>query len=147
MVMVVRSDLKMKPGKIAAQCGHATLGAYKTSLKRRPEYVRAWQQRGQAKIVLRANHELFQQVVDACKEAGLVASVVVDAGRTQVRLHSDCPVLVLLFPAGFLTRQHGCATLQIPAGSETVIGIGPAPVAEIDAITGRGGSCECKLMS
>ena len=28
MVMVVRTDLKMGKGKIGAQCGHATLGAY-----------------------------------------------------------------------------------------------------------------------
>jgi PTH2 family peptidyl-tRNA hydrolase len=29
MVLVVREDLKMGKGKIGAQCGHATLGAYK----------------------------------------------------------------------------------------------------------------------
>lgn len=29
MVMCVRSDLGMTKGKIGAQCGHATLGAYK----------------------------------------------------------------------------------------------------------------------
>jgi PTH2 family peptidyl-tRNA hydrolase len=28
LVMVVREDLKMGKGKIGAQCGHATLGAY-----------------------------------------------------------------------------------------------------------------------
>ena len=30
MVLVVREDLKMGKGKIGAQCGHATLGAYRT---------------------------------------------------------------------------------------------------------------------
>ena len=29
MVLVVREDLKMGKGKIGAQCGHATLGAYR----------------------------------------------------------------------------------------------------------------------
>jgi peptidyl-tRNA hydrolase len=29
MVIVVRNDLKMKTGKIAAQVGHGVLGAYK----------------------------------------------------------------------------------------------------------------------
>ena len=28
MVLIVRDDLKMGIGKIGAQCGHATLGAY-----------------------------------------------------------------------------------------------------------------------
>ena len=28
MVLVVREDLKMGKGKIGAQCGHATIGAY-----------------------------------------------------------------------------------------------------------------------
>merc|ERR1711957_748742 len=31
MVMIVRNDLGMAKGKIGAQCGHATLGAYKQS--------------------------------------------------------------------------------------------------------------------
>ena len=29
MMMAVRNDLGMTKGKIGAQCGHATLGAYK----------------------------------------------------------------------------------------------------------------------
>eukprot|EP01117_Protostelium_nocturnum_P006431 TRINITY_DN231_c0_g1_i1.p1 TRINITY_DN231_c0_g1~~TRINITY_DN231_c0_g1_i1.p1 ORF type:complete len:124 (+),score=60.40 TRINITY_DN231_c0_g1_i1:50-421(+) len=33
MLFVVRTDLKMGNGKIAAQVGHATLGAYKRALK------------------------------------------------------------------------------------------------------------------
>ena len=34
MVLVVRTDLDMGKGKIAAQCGHATLAAYKIAAKR-----------------------------------------------------------------------------------------------------------------
>ena len=33
MVLIVREDLKMGKGKIGAQCGHATLGAYKECTK------------------------------------------------------------------------------------------------------------------
>lgn len=35
MVLVVRNDLKMGKGKIGAQCGHATLGAYRMSCKKK----------------------------------------------------------------------------------------------------------------
>ena len=31
MVLVVREDLKMGKGKIGAQCGHATLGTYRSA--------------------------------------------------------------------------------------------------------------------
>lgn len=37
MVLVVRNDLKMGKGKIAAQCSHATLGLYKKVLYRAPK--------------------------------------------------------------------------------------------------------------
>eukprot|EP00349_Pseudokeronopsis_sp_Brazil_P001909 CAMPEP_0202958722 /NCGR_PEP_ID=MMETSP1396-20130829/2991_1 /ASSEMBLY_ACC=CAM_ASM_000872 /TAXON_ID= /ORGANISM="Pseudokeronopsis sp., Strain Brazil" /LENGTH=63 /DNA_ID=CAMNT_0049676917 /DNA_START=202 /DNA_END=393 /DNA_ORIENTATION=+ len=33
MVLVVREDLKMGKGKIGAQCGHATLGAFEECSK------------------------------------------------------------------------------------------------------------------
>ena len=38
MVLVVRTDLKMGKGKIGAQCGHATLGSYKSALRKKDEY-------------------------------------------------------------------------------------------------------------
>ena len=38
-VMIVRTDLKMGKGKIAAQCCHAAIGAYKNADK---EKVRKW---------------------------------------------------------------------------------------------------------
>ena len=31
MVLVVRNDLKMGKGKIGAQCGHATLGTFRSA--------------------------------------------------------------------------------------------------------------------
>ncbi|KAJ4873765.1 Peptidyl-tRNA hydrolase II (PTH2) family protein [Raphanus sativus] len=37
MVLVVRNDLKMRKGKIAAQCSHATLGLYKKMVRRAPK--------------------------------------------------------------------------------------------------------------
>ena len=39
-VMVVRTELKMRKGKIAAQCCHGSLGAYKRSDK---DKIRKWE--------------------------------------------------------------------------------------------------------
>ncbi|WFD18288.1 aminoacyl-tRNA hydrolase [Malassezia caprae] len=115
MILGVRMDLKMDKGKIAAQCGHATLAVYKAAVKQRPDYVLAWQRRGQTKIAIKIPDEahMAQLLADA-KKAGIPAEVIQDAGRTQVA-----------------------------PGSRTVIGIGPgtshlliaAPIAQMDQLT------------
>jgi peptidyl-tRNA hydrolase, PTH2 family len=43
MVLVVREDLKMGKGKIGAQCGHATLGAYKAVKREIEKGSKFWQ--------------------------------------------------------------------------------------------------------
>ncbi|KAG6837126.1 hypothetical protein H0H93_014432 [Arthromyces matolae] len=57
LVLVVRTDLKMTPGKIAAQCGHATLACYKALNKANPKLVQHWERTGQAKIALKGKSE------------------------------------------------------------------------------------------
>lgn len=118
MVLCVRTDLGMNKGKVAAQCCHACLGAYRDAIHTRPTWVKAWLHRGQAKITLKVqSEELMNNVAAAAIEAGLPAYIVEDAGRTQ-----------------------------IPAGSRTVLAIGPAPVAALDEITGRNGMFALSLM-
>ena len=53
-VMVVRTELKMRKGKIAAQCCHGSLGAYKRSDK---DKIRKWENEAYAKVV-KINGEL-----------------------------------------------------------------------------------------
>lgn len=63
MVLVVREDLKMGKGKIGAQCGHATLGAYKQCDKyaKDSEYWRKvmnnWSWEGQKKVCVKVTSE------------------------------------------------------------------------------------------
>ncbi|KAH8589698.1 peptidyl-tRNA hydrolase PTH2-domain-containing protein [Bisporella sp. PMI_857] len=111
LVLVVRTDLGMTKGKIAAQCSHATLACYKNYLKNDPKSatLRRWERMGQAKIALQAKGEDELQTLQAtAMSLGLVAEVIHDAGRTQ-----------------------------IAAGSCTVLGIGPAPVSVINQVTGH----------
>jgi len=82
MVILVRGDLQMGVGKIAAQVGHAVLGAYKDSSEIK---IREWEEGGSAKIVLRVSN--LKELMDLHNEAhqkGLVAHTIQDAGRTQV---------------------------------------------------------------
>ncbi|KAL3674664.1 hypothetical protein V7S43_000604 [Phytophthora oleae] len=109
MVMCVRTDLKMGKGKIAAQCCHATLGAFKRAIKRTPDAVRAWEMLGQAKVCLKVDsEEEMLALAEKAADHGLVNYVVIDAGRTQ-----------------------------IAPESKTVLSIGPAPLKAIDEVTGH----------
>lgn len=47
----------MGKGKIAAQCGHATLGAYKTASKYCPSALTCWERIGQAKIAVKVDDD------------------------------------------------------------------------------------------
>ncbi|KAF8213293.1 peptidyl-tRNA hydrolase PTH2-domain-containing protein [Mycena galopus ATCC 62051] len=109
LVLIVRTDLKMTPGKISAQCGHATLACYKTLVKRNAQLVKHWERTGQAKIALKATSEKQLLELEAqAKRLNLCARSIQDAGRTQV-----------------------------DPGSRTVLAIGPAPVELINRVTGK----------
>ncbi|KAG8936327.1 hypothetical protein FRC03_000113 [Tulasnella sp. 419] len=109
LVLVVRTDLKMTTGKIAAQCGHATLACYKALQVANPELLRHWERTGQAKIALRCSDENEMDTLQAMATSlNVCARSIRDAGRTQ-----------------------------IAAGSQTVLGIGPAPVKLINQVTGK----------
>lgn len=81
-VMVVRNDLKMGKGKIAAQCCHGSLGAYK---KTNPEKILKWENEAYAKVVCKVNS--LEELLELKKQAiinKVSYYIVVDAGRTQV---------------------------------------------------------------
>ena len=109
MVFVVRTDLKMGAGKIAAQCAHAAVKNYEASAENAPHYLIAWREQGQTKITLKGDSQEHLEILQqTARSLGLVAEVIRDAGRTQ-----------------------------IARGSMTVLGIGPAPKQLIDQVTGN----------
>lgn len=108
LILVIRTDLKMGKGKVAAQCSHAAVAAYKAARKH-PKTLRAWEESGQAKITLKVDNEAaLTEIAKQAKAAGLLSNVVQDAGHTQ-----------------------------IPAGSKTVCAVGPGPAKLIDQVTGH----------
>lgn len=80
MILAVRMDLKMEKGKIAAQCGHATLAAYKAALRITPGYVKQWERLGQAKVAVKCPDEATLQELEAkARSLGIAAKTIIDA--------------------------------------------------------------------
>jgi PTH2 family peptidyl-tRNA hydrolase len=108
-VIVVRTDVKMSKGKVAAQAGHAAVSAAEYARKNRPEWWTPWTNEGQCKIALKAKSE--QELIDLerrARNAALPAALIVDRGLTE-----------------------------LPPETMTCLGIGPAPADKVDAITGK----------
>ncbi len=100
--IIVRSDLGMGKGKLAAQAAHAAVSAADKS-----PYKRDWVAEGQRKVVLKVTSEA--QLIEVMRVAtleGLATAMIEDAGRTQ-----------------------------IPSGTKTAVGIGPALEKDIDHVT------------
>ena len=107
LVLVVRTDLGMGRGKIAAQAAHAAVAAALAGIGR-PDFA-AWLSDGQPKVVLRAGSDAeLDAIAGQAAAAGLPVQVIHDAGRTQVA-----------------------------EGTPTCCAVGPAADAAIDAITGQ----------
>ncbi|MEA3429993.1 MAG: peptidyl-tRNA hydrolase Pth2, partial [Nanoarchaeota archaeon] len=81
-VILVRQDLKLPKGKLAAQVAHASVDAV---LKTGKLKVDAWRAEGMKKVVLKVKDKKelldYQQLA---KGEGLVAAVITDAGKTVV---------------------------------------------------------------
>ncbi|WNY26995.1 peptidyl-tRNA hydrolase Pth2 [Methanolapillus ohkumae] len=80
--IVMRTDLKLSPGKLAVQVAHAAVSAAEWADKRELD---AWKAGGQKKVVLKANslQELFELKEKARRE-GLPTALITDAGRTEI---------------------------------------------------------------
>ncbi len=108
-VIVLRADLKMSRGKIAAQAGHAAVSAAEETRKKRPEWWNAWLSEGQCKIAVKVGSK--QELLDLeriVKELKLPSALISDRGLTE-----------------------------LPPSTLTCLGIGPAPSHQLDKVTGK----------
>ena len=81
-VMVMREDLNMSAGKLAAQACHASLLAYDKADK---DHIDEWKRSGTTKVVLRvfSEHELVALYRLAVSKY-LPCCLIADEGRTEV---------------------------------------------------------------
>jgi PTH2 family peptidyl-tRNA hydrolase len=105
--IIVRTDIKMGTGKLAAQVAHASLMSYFDVEKKDSDVAAEWLREGEKKIVLKvADEKDLEKLFAAFKFKKIPCALVSDAGLTQ-----------------------------IPPGTKTALGVGPWNGAEIDAFT------------
>jgi PTH2 family peptidyl-tRNA hydrolase len=81
-VILVRSDLKLTKGKIAAQAAHAAVEATHRADK---DVVKEWRSQGMPKIAVKVeSKEDLLKHIQFAKDAGLVTATITDAGKTCV---------------------------------------------------------------
>jgi len=107
--IVIREDLKLSAGKLAVQVAHAAVMAMERAEKMDKSTVSNWKAEGQKKVVLKAPGvpDLYRLREDA-ERAGIASAIVIDAGLTE-----------------------------IPAGTVTALGLGPASNKLMDKVTGK----------
>jgi len=107
-VIVIRKDLKMRTGKAIAQGAHASMKATLENIDH-PDVIE-WLSGKFTKIAVSVNsEEELIEIYNNAKEAGLVCSLILDAG---------------------LTEFGGVPTY-------TAVGVGPSSYEKIDLITGH----------
>lgn len=109
LVVVVRTDLGLGRGKLAAQVAHASVNCAMQAHSKRRRLYDEWHRQGQRKIVAKVGglRELLE-LKSMAEAKGMLTSLVTDAGLTQV-----------------------------PPGTTTCLGIGPATEADVDPVTGH----------
>ena len=93
--IIVRGDLGMGKGKIAAQASHASVSAYRKTLAKDPEAAESWDAEGQKKIVLKAAGEPELLALFDRMKREIPCALIRDAGHTQVE-----PGSITCFAAG-----------------------------------------------
>jgi PTH2 family peptidyl-tRNA hydrolase len=109
MVIVTRKDLSLSPGKLAAQVAHAAVECALETKKRNSKWFTKWMHEGAKKAVVKTESvDDFSFFEAKARRLSIYATIISDAGHTE-----------------------------IPAGTKTVLGLGPAPSNLIDQVTGE----------
>ncbi len=109
MVIVTRKDLKLSIGKLAVQVAHAAVSCALSTKKNNSDWFNKWHNEGAKKAVVKVESEKdFYPLKEKAEQLKMATYIISDAGHTE-----------------------------IPAGTKTVLGIGPAPDNIIDQVTGE----------
>jgi PTH2 family peptidyl-tRNA hydrolase len=109
LVILARKDLRISDGKLAVQVAHAAVLCSLEAKRKKTSWFKSWVDEGQKKVVLRVDDEPeLREFERMAKGKNLTACVVEDAGLTE-----------------------------LPPGTTTCLGIGPAPDHLIDGLTGK----------
>ncbi|MEM2926634.1 MAG: peptidyl-tRNA hydrolase Pth2 [Candidatus Bathyarchaeia archaeon] len=107
--IIIRIDLKMSKGKMCAQACHASILASEAARHHHRQWWKRWMEEGQRKVVLKVGslEELMALKAEA-ERLGIPMGLVQDMGFTE-----------------------------LPPGTITCLGLGPAPTELVDKVTGK----------
>jgi PTH2 family peptidyl-tRNA hydrolase len=108
LVIAVRADLNLSPGKLAAQVGHAAVDCVLATRTNKMKWFRKWHSEGQKKVVVKVTDlDDLYDLKDRAKRNKLATALIADAGLTE-----------------------------LPPGTITCLGVGPGPDKLVDKVTG-----------
>ncbi|EAY11478.1 hypothetical protein TVAG_248450 [Trichomonas vaginalis G3] len=94
-IFFINKSLKMRKGKISAQCGHASLGIFKKTAKVYPKVAAYWFDNKFDKVFFNINdQQQMEQYAQKALDAGYLFETIVDAGRTQIAAGSHTILVV-----------------------------------------------------
>ena len=111
--ILIRTDLDMSKGKIAAQASHAAVDAVIRVLEVdrlfKSDIFKSWKRQGMKKVILKVSgkEELFK-FKSAAEREGIKVAIIKDAGMTE-----------------------------LPPGTYTALAIGPAREDKVDKVCGK----------
>ena len=108
MVLILRGELRLTAGKAAVQAAHAAVLLARRGEGHSANDLEAWFQQGQKKVALEVDTlDQMEEIQRKARASGIPTVWIEDAGLTEV-----------------------------PAGTRTCLGLGPAPSNVLDPITG-----------
>ncbi|MCC6056482.1 MAG: peptidyl-tRNA hydrolase Pth2 [Desulfurococcaceae archaeon] len=111
LVIVIRTDIKMSKGKIAVQVAHAAVECILRCLENSScrSFIYIWREQGQKKVVAKVKSlEELLHLKTVAEGLNINTALIADAGLTE-----------------------------LPPGTITALGLGPAPSHILDKITGH----------
>lgn len=98
MYAIVRANLKMSPGKMAAQTGHAFLDTFDLCRKEYPDRASLYTSDGHGtKVVLSVPDQFTLDLLyERAKSEGLPCSLIVDSGHVMLPHFDGSPVVTAL---------------------------------------------------
>lgn len=101
MYIVVNKDLKMSPGKVAAQAAHVAVKAYHRNFG--SDITREWYLGSYAKIILKASEFEMKELLN---KYPLFTAMTIDEGRTEIPKGS-------LTAIAFIPLDKDCAPAKL----------------------------------